>query len=70
VPQGKESGRDKGGEVEPSRTIPTVEEPQRSFIPTAPYLERLKASKKNTQFAEILEVFKQVQINIPFLDAI
>ena len=30
----------------------------------------MKAPKKNAQFAEILEVFKQVQINIPFLDAI
>ena len=30
----------------------------------------MKAAKKNVQFAEILEVFKQVQINIPFLDAI
>jgi hypothetical protein len=30
----------------------------------------LKAPKKNVQFAEILEIFKQVQINIPFLDAI
>jgi hypothetical protein len=42
----------------------------RSFIPIAPYPERLKAPKKNAQFAEILEVFKQVQINISFLDAI
>jgi hypothetical protein len=30
----------------------------------------LKAPKKNAQFAKILEVFKQVQINIPFFDAI
>ena len=68
--QGKESGRDKGGEVEPSRAIPTVEDPPRSFVPKAPYPERLRAPKKNTQFVEILEVFNQVQINIPFLDAI
>ena len=53
VPQGKESGRDKGGEVEPSRAIPIIEKPQRLFIPKAPYLERLKAPKKNAQFAEI-----------------
>ena len=37
VPQGKESGRDKGGEVKPSRAIPIVEDPLRSFIPKAPY---------------------------------
>jgi hypothetical protein len=70
MPQGKESGRDKEGEVEPSRAIPTVEDTQRSFVPKAPFPERLRAPKKNAQFAEILEVFKQVQINIPFLDAI
>ena len=40
------------------------------FVPKAPYPERLKAPKKNVQFAEILEVLKQIQINIPFLDAI
>jgi hypothetical protein len=69
-PQGKESGGDKGEEAKPSRAIPTVEEPQRSFVPKAPYPEKLRAPKKNAQFAEILEVFKQVQINIPFFDAI
>jgi hypothetical protein len=36
-------------------------------VPKAPYLERLQASRK---LKDILEVFKQVQINIPFLDAI
>jgi hypothetical protein len=70
MPQGKESGMDKEGEVEPSRAIPTIEDPPRSFVPKAPYPERLRAPKKNAQFAEIMEVFKQVQINIPFLDAI
>ena len=68
--QGKESGRDKGGKVKPSRVMPTVKDSPRVFIPKAPYPERLKASKKNALFAEILEVFKHVQINISFLDAI
>jgi hypothetical protein len=47
VLQGKESGRDKGEKAEPSRVIPTVGDPPRSFIPKAPYAERLKAPKKN-----------------------
>jgi hypothetical protein len=47
VLQGKESGRDKGGKAKPFRAIPTVEDPLRSFIPKAPYPERLKAPKKN-----------------------
>jgi hypothetical protein len=56
--------------AEPSTIIPIVHDPLRSFVSKAPYPERLKAPKKNAQFAEILEVFKQVQINILFLDAI
>jgi hypothetical protein len=47
---------------------PIVEDSLRSFIPKAPYPERLKAPKKNAQYAEILKVFKQIQINILFLD--
>ena len=50
----------KGQKVEPSRAIPTIEDSLRYFIPKAPYPDRLKAPKKNAQFAEILEVFKQV----------
>jgi hypothetical protein len=56
--------------AEPSTVTPIVNDPPRSFILKAPYPERLKAPKKNAQVAEILEVFKKVQINIPFLDAI
>jgi hypothetical protein len=57
-------------DAEPSRVTPTEKDLMRSFVPKAPYLERLRAQKKNVHFAKILEVFKQVQINIPFLDAI
>jgi hypothetical protein len=49
---------------------PTIETPPRSFIPKAPYPDRLLEPKKGGTFKDILEVFKQVQINIPFLDAI
>jgi hypothetical protein len=57
-------------DAEPSTVTPIEKDLTRSFVPKAPYPERLRAPKKNAQFAEILEVFKQVQINIPFLDAI
>jgi hypothetical protein len=62
----KESDNKEERGVEPSTVTPIVNDPLRSFIPKAPYPERLKAPKKNAQFAEILEVFKQVQINMPF----
>jgi hypothetical protein len=55
---------------EPSTLAPTIETPPRSFIPKAPYPDGLLAPKKGGKFEDILEVFKQVQINIPFLDAI
>ena len=35
-----------------------------------PFLQRLLASKKGTNDQEILQIFKQVKINIPLLDAI
>jgi hypothetical protein len=47
-------------DAKPSTVTPTERDRKRSFVPKAPYLERLKAPKKNAQFAEILEVFKQV----------
>jgi hypothetical protein len=57
-------------DAEPSTLAPTTETPSRLFIPKAPYHDRLFTPKKGGKFEDILEVFKQVQINIPFLDAI
>jgi hypothetical protein len=68
--EGKESDNKEERCAEQSTVTPIVKDPLRSFIPKAPYPERLKAPKKNAQFSEILGVFKQVQLNIPFLDAI
>jgi hypothetical protein len=48
--------------------------PETSFEPRAPFLERLKeppcAAKQGEKFQEMMEIFKQVQINIPIIDAI
>jgi hypothetical protein len=57
-------------DAEPSTVTPIEKDLSRSFALKAPYPERLRVPKKNAQFTKILEVFKQVQINIPFLDAI
>jgi hypothetical protein len=64
------SGRTEERDVDPSTTTPTIEIPPRSFVPKVPYPGRLLAPRKGGKFEDILEVFKQVQINIPFLDAI
>jgi uncharacterized coiled-coil protein SlyX len=62
------SGSTKEKDTEPSTS--TVEIPPRSFIPKAPYPNRLLAPKEEGKFKDILEVFKQVQVNISYLDAI
>ena len=49
---------------------PTIEDPPSSIVPKAPYPKRLHVLNKGRKFEDILEVFKQVQISIPFLDTI
>jgi len=70
VSQGQDSGNNKERDAEPSKATPIIEDSPRSFVPKVPYPDRLQAPKKEGKFEDILEVFKQVQINIPFLDAI
>ncbi|XP_059458312.1 uncharacterized protein LOC132187905 [Corylus avellana] len=70
VPRRQDSGKNECRDAEPSRAIHTVEDSPRTFVPKAPYLERLQAPKKGGKFEDILEVFKQDQIDISFLDAI
>ena len=41
-----------------------------SYIPLTPYPHRLRAPKKVNNHSEIYELFKQVKLNIPLLDAI
>ncbi|XP_026459066.1 uncharacterized protein LOC113359689 [Papaver somniferum] len=43
--------------------------PERVYIPPAPFPQRL-AKKKPSTYVEILDIFKQVKINLPLLDAI
>ena len=55
------------------RTDVTDGEPEKykaSHIPPAPYPHRLRAPKKVNNHSEIYELFKQVKLNIPLLDAI
>ena len=45
--EGKESDNKEEKGAEPSTITPIVKDPPRSFIPKAPYPEKLKAAKKN-----------------------
>jgi hypothetical protein len=58
------------GDVGPDTVIPSAKDQSKKYVPKASYPERLIAPKKSSKFDDILEVFKQVHINIPFLDAI
>jgi hypothetical protein len=60
----------KEADAETSTVTPVIKEPPRELVPKAPYPERLQAPRNGGKLEDILEVFKQVQINIPFLDAI
>jgi hypothetical protein len=57
-------------DVGPEIVIPSVEDQSKKYVPKALYPKRLIAPKKSSKYDDILEVFKHVQINIPFLDAI
>ena len=46
------------------------EEDKATHVPPAPYPHRLRAPKKVNNHSEIYELFKQVKLNIPLLDAI
>ncbi|XP_026398776.1 uncharacterized protein LOC113294604 [Papaver somniferum] len=53
-----------------SAKIPSEEDiPERVYIPPAPFPQRL-ANKNPSTYAEILDIFKQVKINLSLLDAI
>ena len=40
------------------------------YIPVVPFPQRLQKAKKEEQFSKFLEIFKKIEINIPFADAI
>jgi len=47
-----------------------VDNQAKSFVPKASFPQHLQSNKKRNHYERILKVFKNVQINIPFLDAI
>ncbi|XP_074376981.1 uncharacterized protein LOC141718498 [Apium graveolens] len=53
----------------PSKPSPNVSN-ERVFTPKALYPQRLISNKQSAQVEKILEVFKQVKVNLPLLDAI
>ncbi|KAH9724739.1 hypothetical protein KPL70_007603 [Citrus sinensis] len=56
--------------VEDSPSEEKEESNPREYVPKAPFPQRLAKGKKGKSTGEILEIFKQVSVNIPLLDAI
>ena len=56
--------------VEDSPSEEKEETNPREYVPKAPFPQRLAKGKKGKSTCEILEIFKQVSVNIPLLDAI
>ena len=56
----------------PRKVVVDVEpkKDKNSHVPPAPYPHRLRAPKKVNNHSKIYELFKQVKVNIPLLDAI
>ncbi|XP_015947229.1 uncharacterized protein LOC107472194 [Arachis duranensis] len=70
--EAKENVRDKeqGQSSTPSATKEKEKEVLKPYIPKAPYPQRLMKREKDGQFSRFLEIFKKLQINIPFAEAI
>ncbi|XP_026396195.1 uncharacterized protein LOC113290817 [Papaver somniferum] len=62
------SSKDPNG-TDSSKSPSEEDIPERVYIPPAPFPQRL-AKKKSSTYAEILDIFKQVKVNLPLLDAI
>ncbi|XP_057745014.1 uncharacterized protein LOC130962872 [Arachis stenosperma] len=72
-PQEKDMDGEGRGQEEIQAPAPNShqeEEVLKPYAPKAPYPQQLKKSEDDNQFSRFLEVFKRLQINIPFAEAI
>ena len=63
--QQEEEQHEEEKKVEKSTPIPV-----KPYVPQFPYPQRLKKRNNDTQFQKFLEIFKKIQINIPFVEAL
>ncbi|XP_057756087.1 uncharacterized protein LOC130975288 [Arachis stenosperma] len=70
--EAKENVRDKeqGQSLTPCSTKEKEKEVLKPYTPKVPYPQRLMKIEKDGQFSRFLEIFKKLQINIPFAEAI
>ncbi|XP_076942167.1 uncharacterized protein LOC143611958 [Bidens hawaiensis] len=58
-----------------TQPIPTpiskpAKEPEKPYVPPIPYPSHMKQEKMGAQYGKFLEIFKQLHINLPFIEAI
>ncbi|XP_074323873.1 uncharacterized protein LOC141660789 [Apium graveolens] len=74
LPQSSNPETSESNESSPSKEPPSKPHSdvfrEKVFKPKAPFPQRLISNKQSAQLDKILEVFKQVKINIPLLDTI
>ena len=46
------------------------EEEMQAYMPVAPFPQRLQKAKTEEQFSRFLDMFKKIEINIPFAEAL
>ena len=42
----------------------------KAYTPAVPFPQRIQKAKKEEQFSKFLEIFKNIEINIPFVEAL
>ena len=45
-------------------------EEMQAYMPTVPFTQRLQKAKMEEQFSRFLDMFKKIEINIPFAEAL
>ncbi|XP_015940185.1 uncharacterized protein LOC107465732 [Arachis duranensis] len=69
--QEKESAKElKFKKKEKNSTPSSPKQVLKPYVPQAPYPQRLSKDGKDSQLSKFLEIFKKLQINIPFADAL
>ena len=68
-PEGDEHKEDKG-EDEAKQEEKPKKKVVPEYKPKIPYPQRLEKEKKEEQFGKFLELFKQLHINLPFVEAL
>ncbi|XP_015960393.1 uncharacterized protein LOC107484296 [Arachis duranensis] len=69
----QEEEDDKNSEIKEEEEIHIPTPPKEvlnPYVPKAPYPQRLRKDRKDSQFSRFLEIFKRLQINIPFAEAL